>query len=146
MPLHHQTRWYSPRTWNLWITRLGSKVSVQRAHPHHLSAMRHLPPVRRILMPFIHLLRRTSKHPQAQQRCTVQLKKQADSGSRTLSFRARRHHNARALGTAIALCISYKLYNSKELFAGHSDCTNATHAYPWQYHKRPQKFASHQMV
>ncbi|KAH2002796.1 hypothetical protein KXV45_002715, partial [Aspergillus fumigatus] len=73
--------------------------------------MRHLPPVRRILMPFIRLLRRTSKRPQAQQRRTVQPKKQADSGSHTLSFRARRHHNARALGTAIALLISYKLYD-----------------------------------
>jgi hypothetical protein len=84
--------------------------------------------------------------PRARQHRTIQLKKQADSGSRTLSFRARRHHNARALGPANTLPLSYKLYDGKESFAGCSDCTNATHAHPRQYNKRSQKFTSRQMV
>ncbi|KAH1439434.1 hypothetical protein KXV31_008631, partial [Aspergillus fumigatus] len=63
-------------------------TSLQQARPHNLSAIRHLLLVHRILMLCIRPLRRKSKTPRAQQHRTIQLKKQADSGSSTLSLGA----------------------------------------------------------
>jgi hypothetical protein len=154
----HHTSLQQARPHNLSAIRhlpLVHRILMLCIHPLRRKSKYPMPYIHRIhplrwkskyTMPCIRPIRRKSKPPRARQHRTIQLKKQADSGSRTLSFRCRGHHNARALGPAITLPLSYKLYDGKQSFSGGSYCTNATHANPRQYNKRSQKFTSRQMV